>query len=1004
MEILKNVAIPRIKLTGDYGDLALYGGVLYVKDTPVQSYFSKNVFYWENDDEKCALYLYDNGLFGEVRVLREGIVFSYKAGTQLCYVFEDPKNSNNKDYMKLYFGMMPDSKGTSRYYCGLVKDKKTVISIPSGEGDELDTALKNNNRQFTVSCTDKGYLQIDIVPDDESDGSEFAISKLTAVFDASYSTCAATLYETQVDAAQYALDLDISITDGDTPSGKCTASYTENSGEEHTFTVNFASICKSSSSACEASDSGLHYYCGIIYDGKEVVKMPVSDNDKRDQELIFVTKGMSGVWNISTANKNIEISKEKQIALNMTNSKSKNMVSKVTENNTVTNITNGLQGKIELSQALKNRDRMFCANAVIMGKLKQNYNDLLSNCPGIKALSVDELFGLDMPKATQVVDENGKTITIDGQAECQRYSHEMLKNVAMYYSADVKSSDNAISYEDLYGFTKDKARSVIDDRVISAIEALPDDEKADMKDFLKKYSDIQLSEGYGGSTNEYIKKGFASVDAPVRRCQYYMQDDHEGSLNQDKNYRRLMTIIDKYTYLTKVDGLQAYVNDTNGNWAEKLYYSACTKIVMLKLNNLVSSNKLTHICKMLAVLDSDEHEILQSSGGSPVLDDNGNKIMLPYAAALYAQVMEMSLASIIDSFSGIPADDDYMKTLELLFGTLYENMTGDNKDMNIPQELFTDMAQYLSEEKAIAVDDMIFAAQEFMQLAGQYTSFTSMIQKYGEETNGVNKCMACISYIFFSMQFASVFCDWNSLSDAQKAESVMSCVYAVVGTAREGMIWSSVKKLMSSSTPKNERIEAAFRLRCGGEDFDFVRENIAWNSCDGEKNFSEAMSNRAKRYSTEITGTDDVRLTAVSKAFRIGEFAFQVLNVVLLAYAFVMQAIDVDKMFKNNSPDIAKALAVMDSILMGVALVAGVVEFATMFLTTEVASAVMSVVPIVGAACMILSAIISIVQIIIMDKNPESPLQKIIEEQLVPTVKKLEKPASDWNGVTVCAV
>ena len=46
-------------------EFSLYGGLLYLDGTPVQSYFPKNMFYWEAEKERGALYLYHHGLMAQ---------------------------------------------------------------------------------------------------------------------------------------------------------------------------------------------------------------------------------------------------------------------------------------------------------------------------------------------------------------------------------------------------------------------------------------------------------------------------------------------------------------------------------------------------------------------------------------------------------------------------------------------------------------------------------------------------------------------------------------------------------------------------------------------------------------------------------------------------------------------------------------------------------------------------------------------------------------------------
>ena len=66
-------------------EFSLYGGLLYLDGTPVQSYFSKNMFYWEAEKERGALYLYHHGLMAQVVLQKDGVREIHNASTEQHY-------------------------------------------------------------------------------------------------------------------------------------------------------------------------------------------------------------------------------------------------------------------------------------------------------------------------------------------------------------------------------------------------------------------------------------------------------------------------------------------------------------------------------------------------------------------------------------------------------------------------------------------------------------------------------------------------------------------------------------------------------------------------------------------------------------------------------------------------------------------------------------------------------------------------------------------------------
>ena len=104
--------------------------------------------------------------------------------------------------------------------------------------------------------------------------------------------------------------------------------------------------------------------------------------------------------------------------------------------------------------------------------------------------------------------------------------------------------------------------------------------------------------------------------------------------------------------MSLVPRLKDYYGEQSEQWAEDLYYAALDRLVMLQLQTIGGSNRGTHLAKMLSILDSRKHVLRQSQHGDPVKDDDGKNVEMPYGAALYAQLFNMSLSEVGNSFQG----------------------------------------------------------------------------------------------------------------------------------------------------------------------------------------------------------------------------------------------------------------------------------------------------------------------------------------------------------------
>ena len=155
---------------------------------------------------------------------------------------------------------------------------------------------------------------------------------------------------------------------------------------------------------------------------------------------------------------------------------------------------------------------------------------------------------------------------MDGQQHVHQKSTELLSCLAAYYTAGVESSDKQLTYADLYGYTKDYAKTQIiqvSPAIITEIEAEVDEKgRKYVVEFLKMFSRYYLVQFLRQFQQQIYPKGFAKVTKPVERCQYYMANNHPGAMQHEKGYQVAMSIIDRYVYMSLVPRLKDYYGGT----------------------------------------------------------------------------------------------------------------------------------------------------------------------------------------------------------------------------------------------------------------------------------------------------------------------------------------------------------------------------------------------------------------------------------------------------------
>lgn len=116
--------------------------------------------------------------------------------------------------------------------------------------------------------------------------------------------------------------------------------------------------------------------------------------------------------------------------------------------------------------------------------------------------------------------------------------------------------------------------------------------------------------------------------------------------------------------------------------------------------------------------------------------------------------------------------------MEIVFGDLYDKITG-GQPSDIPEDVFKELQKILEIDRDIFIVDQLCQLEEYLNFSMLTADLVSSIVKYGVATNVFGKITFCAMYAMIGASFSSVFTQWDSLTDAEKAEGILSCIFAL---------------------------------------------------------------------------------------------------------------------------------------------------------------------------------------------------------------------------------
>lgn len=1033
---LNAVSIPEIKIEAKSNEAgltrtyAILGGFLYVDEKPVQHYFSKNMFFYETDEEQGSIFLAHHGLMADVVIRRNGQTVLCKASTMLHYEM-DYTVDNGQRHLDASFGMSIDSSKKAYFYCGLKLNGKEIIPVPSGEEEQknqkiLSLSYEEKTGNLITKWDTAAYALIKD-KDNNPVNPDFKIFSMELKFDALYKNCDATIIEKEEKLRSFRTD-QVSIIDKgsvqDCFKGECDISYT--SDGVHVLKL-FNIDCFQEKD--ESRELKKYYYCGVEIDGKEIIPIPQSSEEKKKVNFLLVSL-LNGKWvfNLDGGRAKSYL-EEKGEATKISFIPSVTVVGQngsVTENKSE-QFEYKTNGKLVVSDKLNAMRSKRIQNANAAAALKERCLELQMNQP---PLTLEQLCSINPPSViVSTTDENGKVVEtpFDGQQYCSYKSSELIMDLVNYYAGDISNSDGNMKFSDLFGKSRTaslEAVNSVSPHIITEIENDEDPknhlQKGYMKEFLKKIAPIILSGSLAKRTESQIVDGFGGAEkenTALIKSRFYLsylpkdneEDDNEKQvLATQVEYHHLSAIIDKYVYLSINPELNNYLYDkttdyedqregqsANEYWAERMYYNYVETIQLLHMNYAVNPAWVTNIIKVLGILDSKSHTIKESINGDPVKDSAGNIFESSYSLALYAKLADYNIIQMIDTFKGEEDFENYIKLLAELYGSFYDKVK--TKEITLPDDVQKDIQKFMEESQEVFVEWAILQAQEMMQFMIASGSMSSALLTYNPSTPALAKLFSSLNILVGAASFANIFMNWDSMNVLEKTESILSVLQSGFTITRNFILWKTVNTIFDPSATEAERMNAFYRYQVGGGSFDTL-DSVSFHSGD-PFNLKDSVEENATRYARRINGGEyaNIALEKSSKCFVCAEITFQALNVALMGIAFVVQVMELDKIFKNKGSygEVVVALSVVNTILTGVSMILGAAEFILGFTTFATCFAVASVLPITNAILMGAMFVISIVMMII-HKDPVQPLTLLIREKIASAVEMLDQPSQAW--------
>lgn len=629
-------------------------------------------------------------------------------------------------------------------------------------------------------------------------------------------------------------------------------------------------------------------------------------------------------------------------------------------------------------------------------------------------MSVTDLFSLTPPQADEINNDFGKLFT----------------NILMYFSFEknyhYEPKNMDIAYGQWLGVTKESLFSGIkgtlglnDDQTEKFLAELKGIDKAVMAfvdDFTKaSISNSFASSGLGSVLDAFeigkLPEGMDKKEKVINyKCNYYFngyyqkneQEKDQGldSLQSNPIAEKLQSRVMNELYLSRVEGLRRYVeSEEKESWGNKLF-EHCIKnkanIAMQVYSPGGTRSYLKHLCTMLDLLDDSlqipvEHKPQNKAEGK---DDKEEK--LSYSGALYTYILNLMMTELGDSL--VISDDniqvcrDYLKQFFHSMADFYFNKSEElapdvvTAIKGIVDEYNIKTAEELATLSDAHLDELIALLTK--QLSKNPVSTGLAKNPFAKSFFGELGAFAVYGLVFYML--VPIFKDWKKATPAEKTLAVSASLRVVVGIGCDAIRLKAIKTLSNPNSSLLEKVNAAQRLKFGGDDFRTISDIYASGNGETNAGFIDNIKDTA-RYKIKSDIKADINMT--TKVFGVADVFIRGLNIVFMGLAAYEMGRKIKQDFENGEgADIITLDILQESCLV----IGGLCELIS--IGSGILGKACEFIPYVGTFLLIGSMVFSAVESFIESskKQPDSPEVAFTKEILSPFVVKLPYPPQKW--------
>jgi len=599
---------------------------------------------------------------------------------------------------------------------------------------------------------------------------------------------------------------------------------------------------------------------------------------------------------------------------------------------------------------------------------KDDIFSIASNLQDEDHLSVEALYSLAPPDMVQLNQTNFDT----------------LKNLMVYSVPD-----------DLLQWFNETRPSVGPGQPLSQKEA---DlvQQHDVQSFLNdRFAMGYLSQAFSQADDPKIKSFYNGIPDWQNKLAYFWQGKGDGCFATDPGYNTATSTIMNTNYIAAVPGLAPYLADNPKSWASQLY-SYCTQTDVINTIAAGNAGLLNNLVMMLQALDSDKVVPIPSGDTTT------------YGAALYRAVLNVRLgimkANPKLSSQDSPLTDWLNAFLRQYFQMAQDGYSGwDNETLTAIQQSLDEALKEYNVSSLNALEnhwgDLIAGVINVLN-ESQNLPLTQSIANWAEQNPGKARIFgAAVSFAVFGVAtFALVDAalNWDEMSAAEKTQAIVDAAASIAVLFDKYAQYKNAL-ILTDANAGSEKIKAAIELTQTNQEMSttVTLDRVVEGNPRLAEGLEDAMlSNVGRNGASAISAAGNVEDgTAMwTKVANIsGKFA-EFMGVLAIGVACWATGMQIADDFASGQPLAVKALDILEEAANATCFVIGAGVGIAGLLSVEVASFI----PVIGAVVAIVGIIISIISLFVHRNPPESPAESFVEDSIVPWIKALVTPPTEW--------